>query len=116
LTAALTSRLLWRHQDGRASVWAVSAAGVLEGGREFGPFAGWSATALASGQDGRSRLLWNHVDGRASLWSLSSTAAFESGVEFGPFPGWSARGVAVGGDGKIRLLWRHVDGVRRCGF
>ena len=59
------TRLLWRHDDGRASVWVVSGAGLFEGGQEFGPFAGWQPRSLGVvDSDNTPRLLWGTRPGR----------------------------------------------------
>jgi hypothetical protein len=78
-------RLLWSHEDGRASFWVVSPAGDFLSGFEFGPFPGWTPRAIGSGADNRTSLLWgNQNNQRTSLWLLAPGGAFDTGFEFAP--------------------------------
>lgn len=109
------SRLLWRHSDGRASLWRVSPGGAVLDSREYGPYPSWSPTLIAIGpSDGKTRLLWTRDDGLLSLWRLSAAGALEESAEFGTPSGWDCVGLGVGADNKVRLLWkRRADGRAR---
>ena len=45
------TRVLWRHTNGSAAVWSVTAAGQLLKSFAYGPFAGWTAIDVAAGPE-----------------------------------------------------------------
>ena len=75
------------------------------------PTHSWTATAIASGPDGKTRVLWNKTDGSATVWTLNAdgSAASYSPV-FGPLPSWTAAALSVGPDNSTRLLWTNTSG------
>jgi hypothetical protein len=86
-------RLLWKHKDGLASVWALSSVAALESGVEYGPFGTGSRTGSggdSSGAGGRCRWMRPPApavaapDRRVSLWKLSPRGQFQAGQEFYP--------------------------------
>ena len=113
------THLLWNNSDGRVMLWSVAADGsfTLNG---FGPYTDgapqnkWSATAVATGADGRSHLLWNNTDGRVMLWTVDDAGSFTL-AGYGPYTDnapnnkWSAVGVSVGPDNTVHLLWSNTD-------
>ena len=136
--AAATSHthLLWNNTDGRVMLWSIAADGsfTLHG---FGPYTGnkvpsarrapggqpavvippdsrWSATALATGPDGKSHLLWNSTDGRVMLWTVDDAGVFTLAI-YGPYTDgaasnkWTATAVSVGPDNVTHLLWNNTD-------
>lgn len=109
------AHLLWDNGNGTAAVWRLGPGGAEAPGasdrRQFGPFAGWAARALAVGADGRAYLLWAGRDRTASVWSVDMAGGEDRHREFGPFPGWEARTLAVGPDGVLRVLWAGADGA-----
>ena len=83
------THLMWNCVDGRISFWKVGDDGSLTS-KEYGPYPGWTAKALADGADGVTNILWTHTaDGKISLWRMDSAGNLTS-AEYGPFPGWSA--------------------------
>ena len=100
------THLLWSNTDRRAMFWNVdSAFGFTLAG--YGPYTDdapgnlWSATALATGPDGKSHLLWGNTDRRAMLWGVDS--AFDFTVAgYGPYTDnapqnlWSVTAVSAG--------------------
>jgi len=88
-TPAPRTHLLWKCVDGTVSLWTVGDDGSVAY-KQYGPYAGWTATALADGADGVTTLIWTHTsDGKISLWKLDS-AGNPLSNEYGPYPGWSA--------------------------
>jgi autotransporter-associated beta strand protein len=108
------SRVLWEKNTGEIMLWSVNAAGTITTQRNYGPFEGWHAIAIAantiSGADNGTRILWKHTDGSVKLWSVDELGALNSSPVYGPFEGWDALNIAVGGDNKTRILWQHTDG------
>lgn len=78
-------------------------------GPAYGPYSGWTAAAIADGQDGLTRVLWNRADGSAAL-ALFGAEGLVASHPFGPVAGWRAVDIAVGADGQTRILWTHRDG------
>ena len=105
------SRLLWRGAGGYASLWDVQAAGVGQGGvgqggderapderpqAVHGPFAGWTAAAVAGGAGDAAHVLWRREGGGlASVWRLGASDGGDH-RECGPFVGWTPVALAVG--------------------
>jgi hypothetical protein len=81
-----TFALLWRHNDGRASVWRLEAFGGFISGAEFGPFPGWTPTDVSIGGDDNSRLLWAHTNGSPPYGWLMRRALSCSGENTVPSP------------------------------
>ncbi len=103
------ANILWANTDGRMSLWNVAADNSFTQ-NTYGPYAGWSAQAVADGPDGRQRVLWDNSDGRMSLWSLDNAAAAFTQNTYGPYAGWTVTGLAVGPDNATRVLWDNGDG------
>lgn len=99
------TRLAWDTFDGRADVWAVTGASSPASGPVFGPLAGWSVKAIASGgSDGLTRLLWSNTSGVYSLWLVNADGTLNSSIVFG-VAGWQALDVAVDSASQTHLLW-----------
>ncbi len=114
LAAALnsTSHVLWSKTDGTLSLWNQNAADGTFTFQNFGPYFGWTATAVADGgTDGQTRLLWDKTDGTASLWSLDSGAGTYTFHNFGPYPGWTAQAISVASDNTTHVLWTSTGGT-----
>ncbi len=95
-----TGKILWRHTDGRISLWTVDSSGKVLLDIQHGPFVGFTAVNYADG-----KILWRHTDGRISLWTVDSLGRHLSDIQYGPFEGFTAVNYA---DGKI--LWQHNTG------
>ena len=110
--AASQTHLLWTNPDGAAAVWTVSASGSPTT-NTYGPFAGWTAKAIADGggTNGKTRVLWSNTDGMVSLWSLDNSTAAYTHAEFGPYAGWTATLLSVSLSGVTHILWTHTSGV-----
>ena len=99
------THILWNKTDGTASLWSVDTNGNFTHA-EYGPYPGWTATAVASGGDGLTHLLWNHTsDGEIALWTVNGTSFTDR--EYGPYPGWAADALAAGPDGLPDVLWNY---------
>ena len=109
--ASPVSHVLWNNQDGRASIWNYDAGAGSFTQNSYGPFAGWTAAAIADGPDGKTRVLWNNSSGAASVWSLDNTAASSAHFEFGPFSGWTAKSLSVSAGNTTHLLWANTNGA-----
>ena len=114
--APARARLLWRDADGRACVASMGPDSIPVDVHFYGPYPGWTATAVATGPDGATHLLWNAADGRVRLWNLSDPDPAATGFSYGPYGEgtdprhWAASGLAVGPDGVVHLLWNHPSG------
>ena len=109
-TPAKPSYLLWDNSDGTASVWNLADANPATTCKLYGPYAGWTARAIAQGPDNKGRILWTNTDGRAALWNLADAVPSTTCFIYGPFTGWTATALAVGPDNAAHLLWDNTDG------
>ncbi len=101
--------LLWRKANGTTALWTVNKDNTYTV-VSYGPFAGWTATALAEGVNGVTSLMWTRTDGTTALWAVNPDATYTY-VNYGPYPNWAAVGVSSGAGGEQHLLWSHsMDG------
>src|SRR5205823_5730360 len=92
------TRLLWTHANGGISLWTLTGPD-LSSADNYGPYPGWTATALAmtqsykpfspvAGSRGTRRpvphLLWAKTTGEISIWTIN-TAGNPTAFTFGPF-------------------------------
>ncbi len=111
VSAAVHMHLLWDKTDGTAALWTVNADGTFSN-VVYGPFAGWTAKAIAAAPNGSTYLLWTNTNGQASLWHVTSlTAGGYTATQYGPYAGYRAVSLSVGGDGSPHLLWDKTDGT-----
>ncbi len=89
IAASAVTHVLWTNVNGQLSVWNYDDSGAYTY-QNYGPYAGWTAKAIADGSDGRQRVLWTNSNGAASIWSLDNTTGRFSQNTFGPYRGWSA--------------------------
>ncbi len=102
--------VLWKNANGTTSIWTLNQAGTYIH-HEFGPYAGWTAKAIADGPDGRTHVLWTNTNGAAALWNLDNSTGQFTYASYGPFTGFAAVSLSVGGDGNPHLLWDKTDGT-----
>ena len=107
---AATAHLGWISTNGLLSLWNLDSANNFTF-HNFGPFAGWTARAMADDRTGKTRILWTSTSGQMSLWSLSSATGTYTHAEYGPFANYAATALAVGADGSPRILWTRTDGL-----
>ena len=96
LSADGTLHLLWDNSNGTASLWNLSTYTGSFTHHEYGPYAGWTANAVADGNDGKTQVLWNNTSGALSLWNLNNVAGSFGHFEFGPYGGYTATAVSAG--------------------
>jgi uncharacterized repeat protein (TIGR03803 family) len=106
--------LLWNHSDdgeiALSSIAPSASPSAAAASTLYGPFAGWTATALSAGADSVPHILWNNVSGQASVWNVNADTTYQH-FEYGPYPGWNALGLATGPDNISHLLWDYTDGT-----
>ncbi len=106
---ATTAHLGWISTNGMLSLWNLDSDNNFTF-RNFGPFAGWTARAMADDRTGKTRILWTNTSGQISLWNLNSATGAYTFSNYGPYPGYAATALAVGADGSPRILWNRSDG------
>ena len=111
ITPAAGAHILWNNVNGSASIWNYETGGGMYSHAEYGPYAGYTAKALADGgTDGKTRVLWNKTDGSASIWSLDNGTGQFAHFEFGPFTGYTATALSVAPDNTTHVLWTNTNG------
>ncbi len=101
------SHILWRNTNGTQALWTV-APDFSVTTKNYGPYTGWTAQALADTPDGHTHLAWNHTpDGQVAVWDIAKDGTFTT-QNYGPFSGWSAQALSAGPDGRLHLLWNHA--------
>lgn len=100
------SHILWRNNDGTQALWTVQPDYTVTT-KNYGPYAGWTAKAVADTPDGHTHLIWNHSpDGLVAVWDVAKDGNFTA-QNYGPFSGWSAQALSAGPDGRLHILWNH---------
>ncbi len=107
------SHILYNLAGGQTSLWDVDTAARFTE-HLYGPYAGYRATALATGPDGMTHILWNSVGGVVSLWAVAPNGAFTFQT-YGPFTDapqnvWKATALSIGPDNAPHILWNNPDG------
>ena len=110
-TNPAATHVLLTKADGQMALWSVGAADDKVAQRVCGPYAGWTALAVADGPDGLTRVLWTQASGQISVWHLDSLLGTFTHAEYGPYPGWTAVSVSVGPDNTDHILWTHTNGA-----
>jgi hypothetical protein len=118
-SAGNRSRLLWSHEDGRASIWTLSPTGTFEDGFEvsasldieLGPTS--RVVDLAGDTRGGYCYVFVNQAGRALVGAFNPVTNQAVARFFGPFPGWRPIAVTAGPNegAPYRLLWRNVNGT-----
>jgi hypothetical protein len=80
--------VLWRHTSGSISLWKVDGNLNLISYQTYGPYTGWRADSLSSG-NGELRLIWRYTTGDVSVWDVDAASLnyVNSRVD-GPFFGF----------------------------
>ena len=78
--------------------------------RNFGPFDGWTPTAIGAGANDQPVALWDYYDGTAAVWLMYAQGGYDTSVNLSPPSGGSAIDLAVGADNNIHVLWANSDG------
>ncbi len=111
MSPATHTQLLWNNTNGQASLWTVNADGIFSN-VVYGPYAGWTAKAVAAAPNGSTYLLWSNTNGQASLWHVTAlTPTGYTASQYGSYPGYHAVSLSVGGDGSPHILWDKTDGT-----
>ncbi len=107
-----TTHVAWNNVSGALSLWNYSPTAGTYTQNSYGPFARWSAKAIADGgTDGKTRVLWTNTSGQASIWSLNNTTGLYTYHNFGPYAGWSAKALSVTASGTTHVLWANTSGA-----
>ncbi|MGO8670646.1 MAG: choice-of-anchor tandem repeat GloVer-containing protein [Capsulimonadaceae bacterium] len=109
------THILWSDGAGSLSLWNYDPITELVTRNAYGPYPGWTPTAIADGPDGLTRVLWVSQSGEAAIWSLNNAkkgpgAGTFTEYSFGPYPGWTASGLSVGTDNTTHVLWLSSSG------
>ncbi|MGO8672053.1 MAG: choice-of-anchor tandem repeat GloVer-containing protein [Capsulimonadaceae bacterium] len=106
-----TTHVLWSATNGTLSLWNDSPSAGEFTQNSYGPYPGWSATAIADGPDGLTRVLWTSTGGAASIWSVDTETGEFTQNGFGPYPGWTATALSVGADNTTHVMWSNASGA-----
>lgn len=106
---ATTAHVAWINTTGQLSLWSLNASDSFNYAN-YGPFDGWSLTAMADDKTGKTRILWNNISGQMSLWNLDTATGAYTHAEYGPYPSYAATALAIGSDNHPRILWNRTDG------
>jgi len=79
--------VLWTNTDGSISLWKVDSNLNWVTSKVSGPFAGWTAQGLSSG-NGELRMIWRHTTGAVSVWIVDPNTLAAFAREHGPFFGF----------------------------
>jgi len=108
------NNLLWNNTSGQSSLWnqRFDAFGSFSF-TLFGPFAGWSAQAVANSSStaytNQVSVLETNTNGQMALVNPASYNP-SLGATFGPYPGWTASALSTAADGTVHILWDNADG------
>ena len=109
-----SNNLLWNNTSGQSSLWSqhFDAFGSFSY-TLFGPFAGWSAQAVANvspaGYTNQVSALETNTNGEMGLVNPVSYNP-SLGLVFGPYAGWTAKALSTAADGTLHILWDNTDG------
>jgi len=108
IPSGASTYVLWNN-SGQASLWKNMSPNGPITTVSFGPYSGWTPTALSTDTSGNAYILWTSTTGAASVWKVSSSLTLSTSQSFGPYPGWIAKSLAVGPDGHVHVLWNHTS-------
>jgi len=95
--------VLW-NDAGAVSLWNLPHTGVGTYAI-FGPYSGWTPTAMSSDSSGNGYVLWTATNGAAAVWKVTPALTIAMSQGFGPYTGWAAKFIAVGPDNNVHVLW-----------
>ncbi len=101
--------ILWDKTDGTALLWTVNPTNGTFTYTSYGPFSGWIAKQVASGQT-VTDLLWTNTNGTADGYRIAANGSLTQHT-FGPYAGYAAKSLSVGPDDGAHLLWDKSDGT-----
>ena len=102
--------MLRDNPDGSAALWKSNTTGSIVMASTYGPYAGWTAKAVAVGANNVPRIIWTNTDGRLSLWNTADAQPQNTCLVFGPYAGYTAGALAVGANNLPGILWNYTDG------
>ncbi len=102
------TRILSDDRQGSAHFRNIDGSG-RSSDASYGPYGGWTATAVADGADGLTRVLWNNLDGSAALWLLGSQGN-QASYRLDAASGFHAIDVSASAAGLTHILWTASDG------
>ncbi|MGO8672052.1 MAG: fibronectin type III domain-containing protein, partial [Capsulimonadaceae bacterium] len=105
------THVAWVGTSGALALWNYTPATGSFTQNVYGPFDGWSPTAIADGPDGMTRVMWVSTTGAVSIWSLNNVTGAYTQFSFGPYPGWTAPAMSVGIDNTTHVLWVSSTGA-----
>ncbi len=109
--APTTTHIAWMNTDGHATLWNLDSAGnFTQSNNNYGPYPGWSLTAIAEDKTGSTLLMWTCTTGEMALWRLTTATGGFTSTHYGPYTGYTATALAVGADNHVRILWNRTDG------
>ena len=108
---ATATHIGWTNTSGNATLWSLDSAGnFTRTNTVYGPYAGWSLTAIAEDKTGSTLLMWTTTSGEMALWRLDTATGGYTYTYYGPYAGYTAKALAVGADNHARILWNRTDG------
>ncbi|MGO8672891.1 MAG: choice-of-anchor tandem repeat GloVer-containing protein [Capsulimonadaceae bacterium] len=108
-TAGLV-HILWSN-SGALSLWNYNPSTGSYTQNSYGPYAGWTPTAIADGPDGLTRVLWVSTGGAAAIWIVNTSTGVYTQNTFGPYPDWTATALTVSPSNTTHVLWTSTSGA-----
>ncbi|MGO8671214.1 MAG: choice-of-anchor tandem repeat GloVer-containing protein [Capsulimonadaceae bacterium] len=104
-----TVHVLW--SNGAFALWNYNPTTGAYTQNSNGPFAGWTAKAIADGPDGMTRVLWVSTAGAASIWTVNGATGAYTQYTFGPYKDWTPLALSVGSNNTTHILWTSTSGA-----
>jgi uncharacterized repeat protein (TIGR03803 family) len=105
------AQIMWRNSNNELAITDYNVLKQSGTTNTYGPYAGWTPRAIATGQDSLTRVLWTNTNGAVSIWTLDDGSGEYTYYMAGPFASWTAVGIAVGQDNITHVLWRNTSGA-----
>ena len=106
------SDILWRNDNGAASIWMMDNGNVLSGNPLGIVPTDWKIAGTGDfNGDHKADILWHNDNGQTSIWDMDNGNVL-SGNSLGLVPtDWKVAGTDdFDGDGKADILWRNDNG------